>query len=148
MHFGKNVPGHWFLSAGPEVAYWMNSKGYFYSYKPDIQYTVVFNQQPDGQLDKMYLNQINRWLWGIVMSAGVNAPLRGHQKIAAELRFVSGHTYLGHRKSSTFADINFLDTQLTNMKSLNIVITYFWDFDVKASRMGKSTLKKKLRRSK
>lgn len=147
VNFAKNVPGTWFLAAGPEVAYWMSSKGYFYFAEKTSPYEIVYNEPADGALDKMYLNNINRWLWGIVMSAGVKAPLRRNQKIAAELRFISGHTYLGKRRSSQFADINFLDTQLTNLKSFNIVVTYFFDFNRQESRMGKSTLKKQIKKT-
>jgi hypothetical protein len=147
VNFAKNVPGTWFLAAGPEVAYWMSSKGYFYGAEKGPAYEVVFDEQADGTLNKMYLNEVNRWLWGIVLSAGVKAPLQGHQKIAAELRFVSGHTYLGNRHSSLLADINFMDTQLTNLKSFNIVVTYFFDFNVQESRKGKSTLKKHLKKT-
>jgi hypothetical protein len=147
IHFKENVPGTWFLAVGPEVSYWMTSTGSIIIEKPGFEYNAVFNQPPDGALANMYYNNINRWLWGIVVSAGVKAPLRRNQKVAVELRFISGHTYLGERHSTSIAILGFQDTQLTNLKSLELVGTYFFDFNVQESRKGKSTLNKKLKKS-
>jgi hypothetical protein len=147
IHFAKNVPGTWFLAIGPEVSYWMGTKGRVIVAKPGYEYNAVFNKPADGMLGNMYYNNINRWLWGIVLSAGVKAPLKRNQKIAVELRFVSGHTYLGERHSTTIAILGFQDTQLTNLKSFNLVGTYFFDFNVQESRKGKSTLKKRLKKT-
>lgn len=147
VHFKQNVPGAWFLAVGPEVSYWMSSQGRIGLAKPFFEYEAVFNKPADGALENMYYNNINRWLWGIVLSAGVKAPLRGKQKVALELRFVSGHTYLGDRHSTSIAILGFQDTQLTNLKSFNLVGTYFFDFNVQESRMGKSTLKKRLKKT-
>lgn len=143
----KNVPAQWFLTIGPEVSYWMKSSGRIIVAKPGFEYNVVFNKPPDGSLTNMYYNDVNRWLFGLVLGAGFKAPLKRKQHIAAELRFISGHTYLGTRNSSTIAILGFDDTMLTNLKSVNLIVTYYFDFSVKESRKGKSTLKKKLKKS-
>jgi hypothetical protein len=143
----KNVPAQWFVTLGPEVSYWVKSKGRIIIEEPGFEYNVVFNKPPDGNLKNMYYNDVNRWLFGLVLGVGVKAPLKRKQHIAAELRFISGHTYLGTRNSSTIAILTFDDTMLTNLKSINLVVTYYFDFSVQESRKGKSTLKKKLKKN-
>lgn len=143
----KNIPADWFFSLGPEVAYWLDSRGRIIVNPPGSPYTAVFNEPPDGKLKNMYYNDINRWLFGLVVGVGFKAPLKGSQSIATELRFVSGHTFLGTRNSTSIAILGFEDTLLTNLKSINLVATYTFDFNIQKSRTGKSTLKKKLKKN-
>jgi hypothetical protein len=140
--FQKNVPSNWFWSIGPEVSYWLNSNGKIIINPPGFPYKGVFNQPADGNFNNMYYNDINRWLFSLVLGIGFKAPLLRNQKIATELRFISGHTYLGTRSSSHIEILGYDDTLLTNLKSVNLIFTYTFDFDLLESRKGKSTLDK------
>jgi hypothetical protein len=149
FYIEKNVPSEVFFSVGPDINYWLNSKGTLVVNKnrPGTKYDVIFDETPTSDFTKMYYNDVNRWLFGLVIGVGVKAPLRGRSAISTELRFVSGHTFLGKRNSSYIEILGYEDTQFTNIKSLNLVFTYLWDLDVKQGRMGKSTLNKKIKKN-
>ena len=142
----KNIPSFFYLNIGPEVSYWATAKGDILVDGHANPYEVVFNEPPDGNFNYMYLNDVNRWLFGLVIGIGVKAPMLRHQHITTELRFVSGHTFLGTSESSKIAILTFDDTMMTNLKTISINLAYTFDFDVQKSRKGKSTLDRKIKR--
>jgi hypothetical protein len=144
----KNVPAQWFLNIGPEVSYWLSGKGNIKVEGPGSDYTIVFDEPPTSDFTKMYMTDANRWLFGLAIGGGVKAPLGRNQHITTEVRFVSGHTYLGQRNTSHIEILTFEDTMKTNLKILYLNIAYSFDFDVKEGRMGKSTLDKKIKSKK
>jgi hypothetical protein len=148
FYLRKNIPSEWFFNLGPEVSYLLNASGKIIvdGNKPGYAYNVVFDREPDSNYHNMYYNNINRWLFGLVLGVGMKVPLKGNQRLATELRFISGHTYLGKRKSSYIEIPRFEDTMITNFKSINLFIAYSFDFDVQRSRKGKSTLDKTIRK--
>ena len=93
----------------------------------------------------MHVKDVNRWLFGLVAGAGVKAPLLKGQHITTELRFVSGHTFLGKKDSSHIEILTFQDTMKTNLKSLCLNISYTIDLDIQEGRKGKSTLDKQMK---
>jgi hypothetical protein len=144
----KNIPSQWYINIGPEISYWLSGKGTVAVNGPGSAYTIVFDKEPDSNFHYMYVNDVNRWLFGLALGVGFRAPLMRDQHINAEIRFVSGHTYLGNEDSSKIELLTFEDTLKTNLKVLNINISYTLDFDVQKSRKGKSTLDKKMKTSK
>ena len=135
----KNIPSKWFINVGPNIAYWVNGKGKFVETKYDIK----FNVPPDGNLYVNYLTNPNRWLFGIDVGVGVDAPINRRQKIRIELRATLGQTYLGKKNSSsTYASLSWEDTLKTNLKTISLTGAYTLDFDKRASKMGKSTMDK------
>jgi hypothetical protein len=148
FHLKKNIPSEWIFSLGPEVSYLIDADGKIIidGNKPGYDYNVVFDKTPDSNYRNMYYNDINRWLFGLVLGAGFEAPLRKNQRIAVELRFISGHTFLGKRKSSYIEILGFQDTMITNLKSFNFSAIYSFNFDVQQSRKGKSTLDKTIKK--
>jgi hypothetical protein len=149
FYLRKNVPSELFFSVGPDINYWLNSKGALVvnRNKPGVKYDVIFDETPTSDFNHMYYNNVNRWLFGLVLGVGFKAPLQRNNAFSTELRFVSGHTFLGKRNSSHIEILGYEDTQFTNLKSLNLVLTYLWEVDVKEGRKGKSTLNKKLKKS-
>ncbi len=147
FYLDKNIPSEWFFSVGPDVNYLIKGKGRIIANrnKPGYAYDIIYNETPTSDYHHMYIDDPNRWLFGLVIGVGFKAPLRGNQRVSSELRFVSGHTYLGPGKGN-IEILGFEDTQLTNQKSINLIISYTWERDVQQSRMGKSTIKKKLKR--
>jgi hypothetical protein len=145
----KNVPSQWFFNIGPEINYLLEGKGSIIidNNKPGYAYSILFNQTPDGNYKNMYYNNFNKWLFGLAVGIGFKVPMRRNQHLTTELRFVSGHTFLGKRNSSYIEILGFEDTLLTNLKSLNLSLAYTFDFDIQKSRKGKSTLEKSIKKT-
>lgn len=154
FNLGENIPAQWYFNVGPEVAYWLSGKGYFTTGGVRYPYEVAFDGSPDGDLGKLYYNDANRWFFSLVLGVGMKAPLRNNAAISVDLRFVSGHTNLGLNKY-TYPPrewygslLNYNDTLRMNLKTVSLSVAYTYDFDKVESRKGKSTLKKKLKKSK
>jgi hypothetical protein len=145
----KNIPSQWYFNIGPEISYWIKGEGEIVHRDGGIiPYEIVFNEAPDGNFNKMYLTDPNRWLFGLALGVGFKAPLLRNQHISTEFRFVSGHTFLGGKKGSQISLLEFEDTQQTNLKVFYLNVAYTLDFDVQQQRKGKSTLDKKMKNSK
>jgi hypothetical protein len=142
----KNVPSFFFFNVGPEVNYWLSGNGKIIVNKPGYPYDIVFNKEHDGSFTTMYMNDVNRFLFGLNLGGGIKAPIKNKQYITVELRFTSGHTYLGKKTSSYIEILTFQDTMKTNLKSFSLNVAYTFDFDVQESRKGKSTMDKKIKR--
>jgi hypothetical protein len=147
LRISENLPTHWFINIGPEVSYWLTATGRILVEGQGPKYTVVFNQEPDGNFHNMYYNNVNQWLFGIQAGVGFEAPMKRNQHISFELRFVSGHTYLGDKNSAYIEILGFEDTSLKqNLKTLQFAVAYTFDFDLKAAKKGKSSLDKTIKR--
>ena len=149
LNLGPNIPSQWFVNVGPRVSYWISGKG-----KVDAggsyNYTVVFTEMPqevsEPDFDKMYMRDVNRWLFGIDVGVGFNAPLKQNRKLSTELRFTSGHTFLGTKTSATNRTLGFSDNLRANEKILTLTVAYVIDVNVQESRKGKSTKDKEVKR--
>jgi hypothetical protein len=153
----KNTPAEGFINIGPEINYWLNGNGYIrVGEGPKYRYDILFEDEPSsGERYEMRVKDVNRWLFSLGLGFGVKMPLHRRQHLTTEFRFLSGHTFLGRANSSDhgmesiiWGDGNMQDTMKTNLKTLNVILAYTLDFDVKEGRKGKSTLKKKLKRGK
>ncbi len=132
----KNIPSKWFINVGPNIEYWVNAKGKFV----ETKYNIKFNVPPDGNLYTNYLTNPNRWLFGIDVGIGADAPINRRQKVRLELRGTFGQTYLGKKNSaSSYATLSWEDTLKTNLKTVSFTAAYTLDFDTRAMKMGKST---------
>jgi hypothetical protein len=155
FHFNlaPNVPSEWFFSVGPEISYWIGGKGNIRAEGPGYPYKIMYEGVPDGTTEHLYYNDANRWLFSLILGVGFRAPLGPHQSITTELRFVSGHTNLG-RKDYEYPTnlwhgvLGYVDTLHVNMKTVVISVGYSWSFNSIEQRMGKSTLKKKVKKGK
>ena len=148
VRLGKNIPAHYFFSVGPNIEYWLSGAGKV-SVNPggESKYEVVFNGTPDANFFRNYYNNVNRWLFGIDLGIGGDAPLMRHQRIFAEVRFTWGHTYMGRNGSSSYMEIlNFEDNIRASFKTLSVVLTYALDLDLRNAKKGKSTKDKEVKR--
>jgi len=147
----KNIPSQWYFNIGPEISYWLSGKGYITAGGPEYPYKMVFEESGDGNgYSNMYMKDVNRFLFGLALGVGFRAPLLRGQHLNTELRFVSGHTYLGQQESGHLEYLNYgeKDTYKMNLKAIHINFSYTLDFDIQKSRKGKSTLDKKIKSSK
>lgn len=153
--FKKHIPAQWFFNIGPQISYILNGRGNIKVGGPGYNYSIVYSN--DSIQDYHYMNYINanRWLFALDIGVGCKFPLHKNQFITFELRFVSGHTYLGKKGTGISATnqghsfINILgyeDTLQTNLKSLEFSLAYVFDFDRQKRRMGKSTIGQKIKK--
>jgi hypothetical protein len=106
-------------------------------------------QNPTGpDFDKMYLRDVNRWLFGIDIGVGFNAPLKRNRKLSTELRFTSGHTFFGTKYSASNRTLGFTDNLRANEKVISLTVAYVIDVNVQEGRKGKSTKDKEVKRKK
>ena len=94
----------------------------------------------------MYLNNTNRWLYGLNLGIGFNARTLKNQKILTELRLTWGQTYLGQPNSESVGGVVAISEDLSlkcNLKIINFSIAYIFDKDIRESKMGKSNKKLK-----
>lgn len=149
FYIRKDVPTEWFVNLGPEVSYWLSGKGTIKAGGPGYDYEIVFNNAPDGSFDKMYVENANRWLFGLIVGTGFEVPMRGKQSLVVEFRFVSGHTFLSNAREfdkNNFPVLGFEDTMRMNLKTLSVSLSYVITQDIKESKKGKSTLDKEIKR--
>jgi hypothetical protein len=142
----KDTPADAFVNLGPDINYWYGSEGKLVVNEKEYSYGIAFNEEPTSDYKTMYLNNVNQWIFGLAIGVGLKAPLGKNRFITTELRFVSGHTFLGKKETSYIEILGFQDTFKTNLKTLSLSVAYSIDFDVKQRRMGKSNIKKKLKR--
>lgn len=153
FQLGNNIPAEWFINIGPEVGYWMSGKGYFTAGGPKYPYEIEFDRKPDGDMRYLYYNSANRMFFGLVVGAGMKAPLRNNTAITVDLRFTSGHTNLGANnydypvREWYSSLLNYNDSLRMNLKVISLTVAYSYDIDKIENRKGKSTLKKKLKRN-
>jgi len=149
LNLGPNIPSQWFINVGPHVSYWISGKGKINA-GGSYSYNVVFDEMPlepsAPDFDKMYLYDINRWLFGIDVGVGFSAPLKQNRKLTTELRFTSGHTFFGSKTSASNRTLGFTDNLRANEKILSLTVAYTIDVNVQASRKGKSTKDKEVKR--
>jgi hypothetical protein len=148
FNIGKNIPADWYFNVGPNISYWLSGKGTVGSVTNDgTNYTVVFNEPADlGEFNTMYLNNINRWLFGANVGVGMHAPITKTQRVSIEARFMWGHTYYGDRNSSSYSWVSFEDNLKANEKFLSLTAAYTFDFDLQKAKAGRSTKDKEIKR--
>jgi hypothetical protein len=142
----KNVPTKWFVNVGPNIQYWVKGKGKFGT----TDYKMKFQPAPENlQLFTNYLDGVNRWLFGIDLGIGADAPINKKQFVRLELRATLGQTFLGRKTNSTnYNNLNWIDTLRTNLKTISLTASYNFDYDTRASKFGKSTKDRIMKRRK
>lgn len=160
FEWGKNIQSDFIISVGPNVNYWVNARGKITTGGGSpFEYNVVMDGTSDANYNNMYLNGVNRWLFGIDLGIGVNAPITSKQKIYVEFRGTLGQTNLGTNSSTSFINLigfggsdfqqNFLKA---NLKTFSVTAAYTLSYNYFESKTGHSTkdnlLKKKSNRKK
>lgn len=142
-----NVKGNYFFNIGPNISYLLGGSGNVSTEAVSQPYKIVFNEFPTADFTKMYYNNINRWLFGLDVGTGLFAPITKYQDVLVEFRLLLGHTYFGREDSSSIELLGYKDNMKTNYRTLSITVTYIFEEDIKRSRKGKSTLDKKMKKS-
>lgn len=147
FEWGKNIQSDFIISFGPNINYWIDAKGKMGSVDGSpTEYEVVMDGTPDANYNNMYLNGVNRWLFGIDLGIGVNAPITSKQKVYVEFRASLGQTNLGTSTSTSsinligFDGSDFQENLLkANLKTFSITAAYTFSFNYFESKTGHST---------
>lgn len=160
FEWGKKIQSDFIVSIGPNITYWLNAKGSIASGDgTPFEYEVVMEGTPDANYNNMYLNGVNRWLFGVDLGIGANAPITSKQKIYVEVRATLGQTNLGTNGSTSFMNLigfggsDFQENLLkANLKTFSITAVYTFSYNFFESKTGHSTkdklMKKKPNRKK
>lgn len=154
--WGKNIESEIHLSAGPNMSYWLDAKGQMkVGDGPDLTYDVVMNGAPDGNYNNLYINGVNRWLFGIDLGIGFNAPITPRQKIYVEFRATLGQTNLGTPTGTSYMNLigfggsDFQQNLLqANLKTFSLTAAYTFSYNYFDARKGHSTKDKLYRKPK
>lgn len=141
----RNLNSSWFISAGAKVSYWLSGKGTISADDQSYDYQVKFETKPENSVfpeyNTMYLSPVNRWLWGLDIGIGINAPTIALQNFIVELRFTSGQTCYGEKDSAQYPAPGFSDNLLSSEKMISLSIQYVLNRETKGGKKGKSTNK-------
>jgi hypothetical protein len=151
LQWAKNVRGTWFFNVGPRISYWLSGSGKVIaggSYNYKVKFTPPPDEPDAPDFNTMYLVDINRWLFGLDIGIGADAPTTSLQRFVFEVRFTSGHTFYGGRNSAFNRTLGFDDNLRANEKILSFIVSYTLNRDLRDSKKGKSTKNKELKRSK
>lgn len=145
----EDLKGEIYFGVGPNISWFMGpGKGAINTpnggYSPfTIEYNN-FNPNVWGDFTRYFINDPNRFLFGLDLSIGGDAPLNLKQKLYGEVRFTWGHTNLGTRQTDTHLNIlNFEDTMLMNLKTLSFNVIYTYGFETRKSKEGKTSKRNK-----
>ncbi len=145
LRIKKDIATNWFVNVGPNINYWLSGTGSLIPYIGIHQhYALALDASPGPMYTKIYVTNINRWLYGLNIGIGFSAVTRKNQKIVTEIRLTWGQTYLGRRDSEYVNGVAGIRNELnlkSNLKVLNLSVGYVLDRDIQKSRMGKSTKK-------
>jgi hypothetical protein len=145
----KDIPTQMYFNIGPNIAYWLSGHGTLqYNTGGSADYEIVFDEEPTSDFSKYYYTDVNRWLFGIDIGVGGDAPLLRKQRIYSEFRVTLGQTQLGKKHSDSYIDLvpKPYDNLLCNLVAIQFQLTYTLEFDTRASRKGKSTKDKETKR--
>lgn len=145
FEWGKNIRSDVFIGVGPNINYWLSAQGTFNNPSGSTPYNIIMDGTPDANYNNMYLNGVNRWLFGIDLGVGINAPITAHQKIFIEFRATLGQTNLGGSGSEAFINLvgfngsTFQQNLLkSNLKTFSITAAYTFSTNYVESKMGRS----------
>ena len=139
----------WYLGAGPIFSYWLGGSGTVNNSElPEnnmapINYKLKFGTRGEDrrELDVVYVSDANRLQVGFTFGGGIMLEPSSGQKVMLDLRFESGHSWLG---KATSTDYVLPATYNDNLKSSNVglrfSVIYLWEADLtkKVRNLGKT----------
>lgn len=162
VHFRGSVGAmkefKWYAGVGPNFSYWLGGKGTVTHFEitdhdvPEISYELRFGERPDelfGESGLVYINDARRIQVGVNIGGGILVEPAPNRKIAVDLRFELGHSWLAGAES---ADYVFPQTYSKNLEARNLGVRLSLmyllqsNLDKKVRNKGKSSIKQKGRR--
>jgi hypothetical protein len=145
----------WYAGIGPNFSYWLSAKGSLANdelreyFVESLDYEVRFGERPAsevGNSELVYYKDVKRMQLGVNIGGGILLEPRNGSKVALDIRFELGHTWLGTPESSDFVlPATYEDNLRARNMGLRISGIYMLEFntDKKVMNKGKSTKKKR-----
>ncbi|MEJ7642950.1 MAG: porin family protein [Chryseolinea sp.] len=143
----------WYVSAGPNISYWIGGKGGVKSGDlsengiPELKYRIKFGVRPGNyDADILYIRDAQRFQFGMNVGAGLVLEPGGNRKVIIDLRYEIGHTRVGTPQSSQFlVPADYQDNLKGRNKGLRLSVAYLLEYSTKSSDInkGKSATKQK-----
>lgn len=147
---GKTKGYKWYLGAGPDIKYWISSRGALQNTElsensiEKLNYKVTFKKAPESvQPDQMNVEEPNRIQLGLLVSAGIIFEPLGMQKIMLSLRYEIGSSFLAKTKGMFPDLLSYQDELRIRNNALALSAIYFIDLKMDQRMKGKSTIKLK-----
>lgn len=140
-HLIKEIKSTWFVEIGPNIAYWLGGNGSIKDVAQPIDYEIVFGPRTGDTTDEiMYINNANRFLFGLEFGVGFSIETQKMQSITTDLRYTHGHTFLGEANGAELNNriLGFTDNMQANYRVINLSFAYNFVVDVKQLKKGSS----------
>ncbi len=128
----------WYMSVGPQISYWLGGKGVYEVFDPNYQlitsydYVINFDEPIDDFGYMNMLDEYNRWQLGLSVGTGILLELNDADRIALDLRYYFGHTYLGEKEGGYIPNSGLDDNFESTNQSLELSVMYTFDIYQKA----------------
>jgi hypothetical protein len=148
---GKVKQYKFFFGIGPNVSYWLNSKGYIENSQLNemiidrVKYKAVFDKEEgDFNGNQMNVNNPNRWQFGLNFATGFVFEPLGYQKVMLTIRYELGGSYLSPNNPGQFTLTNeYKDDLRIHIQGIRLSLSYLVDLRNEDSKKGKSTINKR-----
>jgi hypothetical protein len=158
VKFGADKYYKWYLGFGPNVSYWLGSRGVFKNSELnenevnppdyDLPYEVTFNTDGVVQQGAMNVEQPNRFQLGLNFSGGLIFEPENLNKFMITARYQMGHTFMSEKSKGDFGinEVVYEDDLRFRNQSINLSLYYFIDLKTSERKRGQSTIKPKQRK--
>lgn len=115
------------IEFGPRVSYWLSGRGRVISLEMEqpqyFNYKLRFRES-DG-FDKLYVQEANRFQFGLVFGAGWSWKLRNGQKAIITVRYESGSTFHSSRERNNFYYLSYYSHSFRHRNnSVSVNVSY------------------------
>jgi len=122
----------WYLILGPQISYWLGGEGVYDVYDPNYNlvnsydYKINFDE-PVEEFGYMNVSDFNKIQLGLSIGGGLLFELNDADRIAVDLRYYFGHTYLGVNDGGYIPFTGLTDNYESTNQSLELSVIYTFD---------------------
>ena len=130
----------WYLLFGPQLNYWLGGKGVFDTYdgSRDVinsySYKINFDE-PIDDIEYINMASTNRLQLGLSVGIGLLYEINDADRVALDLRYYFGHTYMGERQGGEIPVLGLTDNFESTNQSLELTLIYTVDIFTKIRYM-------------
>ncbi len=125
---------------GPQVSYWFGGKGVYKVYDPNYRLTATYDykinfDEPIQDYGYMNVSEYNRLQLGITFGGGVLYEINDVDRVAFDLRYYIGHTFLGIENGGYIPFKGLEDNFESTNHSIELSVIYTFDIYDKLRHM-------------
>ena len=124
VYLVENMKSAWHLEIGPSISYWMGGKGEFKDIAEPFKYKIEFGEPRETTDDIMFIENANRFLFGLKIGAGIKLQTRAREFVGIHLRYTHGQTFLGKKGSSATLSNSFIQYTAVQNSSNYMKVNY------------------------